>query len=173
MVIRDDNIKIEKKKSPEEIEREQLREKERLRKKMLLRAQNREMENAKLAKKEAKRKIKQGIRDEPKVEVRVPQVKPMEVKAPPPGLTKGERDKWYKEQEKKEILRQIAIDKAIRTGKPVELEDENRPKTIEEKFIELFEKMEKIYPIRTPKAAKLARCLDTVRIYLCKLTFKI
>jgi hypothetical protein len=83
-------------------------------------------------------------------------------------MTKGERDRWNKEQEKKQVLRQIAIDRAIRTGKPVELEDENKEPTIEEKFKELYEKMEKIYPIRTPKAAKLATCLNTIRIYLSK-----
>lgn len=66
-------------------------------------------------------------------------------------------------------MRQIAIDKAIRTGKPVELENKNKEVTVEERFIELYDKMEKIYPIRTPKAAKLAKCLNTIRIYLSKL----
>lgn len=95
------------------------------------------------------------------------------MKAPPPGLTILEREKWIKEQEKKQVLRQIAIDRAIRTGKPVVLDDEDDTKesTIEEKFLELYDKMEKIYPIRTPKAARLAKCLDTVRIYLCKFHF--
>jgi len=93
----------------------------------------------------------------------------LERKAPPPGLTKGEREKWNKEQEKKEILQQLAIDKAMRTGKPIELEDPNKEPTVEEKFVELYEKMEKCYPIRTPRAAILAKCLDTIRIYLCKI----
>jgi len=135
---------------------------------MLVRAEIREKENARQAKKEARALRKKGIRKVEKKEIRVPQVEEIEEKAPPPGLTKGEREKWMKEQQKKQILRQIAIDKAMRTGKPVELEEENKEPTIEENFIELYEKMEKIYPIRTPKAAKLAKCLDTARIYICK-----
>jgi hypothetical protein len=38
IVVRDDKLKFEKKKSPQEIEREQAKEKERLRKQMLIRA---------------------------------------------------------------------------------------------------------------------------------------
>lgn len=39
-----------------------------------------------------------GTRDEPKKkEVRVPEVEEFKDEAPPPGLTKGEREKWKKE----------------------------------------------------------------------------
>jgi len=102
-------------------------------------------------------------------EIRVPQVEPVEALVPPPGLTKIEKEKWLKEQEKKQILKQIAIDRAIKNGTPVVLNDDSqKEETIEEKFKALYEKMEKCYPIRTPKAAELAKCLETIGIYISK-----
>lgn len=103
------------------------------------------------------------------VEIRVPQIESAETMQPPPGLTKIEKEKWLKEQEKKQILRQIAIDRAIKNGTPIVLDnDDEKQESVEDKFKGLYEKMEKCYPIRTPKAAELAKCLETIGIYLSK-----
>ena len=168
ILIRDDNIKVENKKSEDQLQKEQAIENERQRKEILVRAQARERENEQIAQIEFKKRIKEGIKEAPKqVEISVPQIEPVESLVPPPGLSKGEKDKWIKEQEKKQLLKQIAVDRALKSGKPVKLEDDNKSEdTVEHKFKELFEKMEKCYPMRTPSASILAKCLDTIRIYL-------
>lgn len=169
IVVRDDHIKVNKK-SEEQIKKEQEIEAERLRREILAKAQLREIENQKqqrLEKRAPQLNAAKAEKDE--ADVRVPQIEPVESLTPPPGLSKGEKDKWMKEQQKKQILKQIAIDRAIKNRTQVVLEDESQKElTIEDKFKDLFEKMEKCYPNRTPQAAQLAKCLETIGIYLSK-----
>lgn len=169
IIVRDDHIKAEKK-SEEQIKKEQEYEADRLRREMLARAQLREIENQKQMRLEKNSNLAKGQKvEKQEEEIRVPQVEPVEALVPPPGLTKIEKEKWLKEQEKKQILKQIAIDRAIKNGTPVVLNDDSqKEETIEEKFKALYEKMEKCYPIRTPKAAELAKCLETIGIYISK-----
>jgi hypothetical protein len=147
-----------------EMDDRQLRER---RLKMLRKAQEREMQNEKL-----KRKlIREGKIPKEQPKKKKP-IKNIPIKKPTAeeteGLSKHQIEKLEKEKAKKEILRQLAIDKAHRFGKPVEIDEEDREPTIEEKFEEIYEKMESIYPIRTKKAKALKVCLTTIGIYLSK-----
>jgi len=83
-------------------------------------------------------------------------------------MARADREKLKKEVEKQAILEQIARDKAIRSGKPIEefLEQPANENNINSRFNFIFEKMKKIYPILTPEVEKLKTCLSTIKIYI-------
>ena len=83
--------------------------------------------------------------------------------------TKHQVEAEEKERARKDILKQLAIDKAKRFGRPVDIDDdEDRPPTVLERFEAIYAKMVAIYPIRTKKAKILQVCLKTAGIYISK-----
>lgn len=169
-VIDDSQLEIGLTKEQKEAEerKQQEIERKRLRKEMLKRAQERELNN----------KRNPPPKPEPRMEETKPKknmfskktktakIEKIEKNERSENLSKNQLQKLQKDKEKKEILKQLALDKAKRFGKKMEIEDEVI--TTEDLFMEIYEKMENIYPIRTPKAKKLKTCLTTIGIYLSK-----
>jgi len=171
---------VEDEKPEEPVEEEGMEEKEEVmserqvherRVKMLKNIERREMENKKLMRKLA-REGKLPKKEVPKSNrVKVKKIVKKEAEKSE-KLSKHQMEKIEKEKAKKEIMRQLAIDKARRFGKEVEFdEEEDKEPTVAEIFEELYVKMEAIYPIRTKKAKTLKTCLMTIGIYLSKKTF--
>lgn len=88
------------------------------------------------------------------------------------NLERIEREKKEKEDRKKEILKQIAIDKARKAGKDISEVEEmfKEERTVQEKFDEIFDKMVKIYTLEGVEGQKLKTCLTTCMIYLSKIS---
>lgn len=173
-VVEDSNLKFEKTKAEKEREAKALEEKNAraLRKETLRRAKAREREN----------KRNPPPKPEPEMEEAKPKKNRFSKKSQgakinkivkneksTPNLSLHELERIEKEKQKQEILKQLAIDKARRFGKEVEIEE--YVPTTEDHFLEIYRKMESIYPIRTPKAKKLKTCLKTIGIYLSKKIF--
>lgn len=177
-IVEDSGLKIEKTKEEKEKEEKirQEKERERLRMEMLKRAKMREIENKRNPPpkpepqmEEIKKKTNFSKKDKGS-EIHAKIAALNEKKKQEEKLGVYERQKLEKEREKKAILDQLALDKARRFGKEIEIEEE-QVVTVEDHFLEIYEKMESIYPIRTPKAQKLKTCLTTIGIYLSKFPF--
>jgi hypothetical protein len=70
-------------------------------------------------------------------------------------------------------LEQIAKDKSVKTGTKVLVDDLQNlnNKSIPEKFKEIYEKMDKIYPLKSAHRGQLQICLNTIKRYVCKIFF--
>ena len=87
------------------------------------------------------------------------------------NISRAEREKQNKESERRKVLEQIARDKAARTGKPMEefMEPEEvQEETVKQKFLNIYGKMQKIYPPGSSEEVKVKTCLSTIGIYLSK-----
>lgn len=170
-VIDDSKLEIGMTKEEKEAEekRQQELERKRLRREMLKRAKERELDNKRNPppkpepRMEEKKKPSRGMFSK---KPKTAKIEKIEKNEKTENISKAQQQKLQKDRAKKEILKQLAIDKAKRFGTEIKIEDE--VVTTEDRFLEIYEKMESIYPIRTPKAKKLKTCLTTIGIYLSK-----
>lgn len=86
------------------------------------------------------------------------------------NMEKITKQKEFQAQEKARLLAEIAKEKGAKNGVQIAPEYlvQPEPKTIPEKFKEIYEKMSKIYPPKTAEGEKMKTCLQTVIIYLSK-----